>query len=120
MEEAKVLLEGVSCIIAEPGTISRHFPMEEGLIDVLIIDEASQVSIADSISLILRAKQVVIFGDEIPIRRCECHQCQCRYSASYFSKIINAFADDYNTTVTAAAERNWSMKYLRKFRRMIR
>ena len=31
---------------------------------VLIIDEASQVSIADSISLILRAKQVVIFGDE--------------------------------------------------------
>lgn len=105
MEEAKVLLNGVSCIIAEPGTISRHFPMEEGLIDVLIIDEASQVSIADSISLILRAKQVVIFGDEYQYGAVSATNVNARYSASYFSKIINAFADDYNTTVTAAAEK---------------
>jgi len=104
-EEANVLLEGVSCIIAEPGTISRHFPMEEGLIDVLIIDEASQVSIADSISLILRAKQVVIFGDEYQYGAVSATNVNARYSASYFSKIINAFADDYNTTVTAAAEK---------------
>ncbi|KAF0159362.1 MAG: superfamily I DNA and RNA helicase and helicase subunit [Syntrophaceae bacterium] len=105
MEEAKVLLDGVSCIIAEPGTISRHFPMEEGLIDVLIIDEASQVSIADSISLILRAKQVVIFGDEYQYGAVSATNVNARYSASYFAKIINAFADDYNTTVTAAAEK---------------
>jgi len=104
-EEAKVLLDGVSCVIAEPGTISRHFPMEEGLIDVLIIDEASQVSIADSISLILRAKQVVIFGDEYQYGAVSATNVNARYSASYFSKIINAFADDYNTTVTAAAEK---------------
>ncbi|MBW6484996.1 MAG: AAA family ATPase [Syntrophobacterales bacterium] len=103
--EAKVLLGGISCIIAEPGTISRHFPMEEGLIDVLIIDEASQVSIADSISLILRAKQVVIFGDEYQYGAVSATNVNARYSASYFSKIISAFADDYNTTVTAAAEK---------------
>jgi very-short-patch-repair endonuclease len=104
-EEAKVLLGGISCIIAEPGTISRHFPMEEGLIDVLIIDEASQVSIADSISLILRAKQVVIFGDEYQYGAVSATNVNARYSASYFSKIISAFADDYNTTVTAAAQK---------------
>jgi hypothetical protein len=34
IEEAKVLLNSISCIIAEPSTISKHFPMEEGLIDV--------------------------------------------------------------------------------------
>jgi len=105
VEEAKVLLGGISCIIAEPGTISRHFPMEEGLIDVLIIDEASQVSIADSISLILRAKQVVIFGDEYQYGAVSATNVNARYSASYFSKIISAFADDYNTTVTAAARK---------------
>ena len=104
-EEATVLLGGISCIIAEPGTISRHFPMEEGLIDVLIIDEASQVSIADSISLILRAKQVVIFGDEYQYGAVSATNVNARYSASYFSKIISAFADDYNTTLTAAAQK---------------
>ena len=105
IDESKVLLESVSCIIAEPGTISRHFPMEEGLIDVLIIDEASQVSIADSISLILRAKQVVIFGDEYQYGAVSATNVSACYSTSYFSKIISAFADDYHTTVSAAAEK---------------
>ncbi|MDD5322418.1 MAG: AAA domain-containing protein [Methylococcales bacterium] len=105
VDEAKVLLESISCIIAEPGTISKHFPMEEGLIDVLIIDEASQVSIADSISLILRAKQVVIFGDEYQYGAVSATNVNSRYSASYFSEIITAYADDYSATVSEAAKK---------------
>jgi len=105
MEEAKVLLDGISCIIAEPSTISKHFPMEEGLIDVLIIDEASQVSIADSISLILRAKQVVIFGDEYQYGAVSATNVSARYSANYFREIITAYADDYNTAVSEVAQK---------------
>lgn len=105
LEEAKVLLDGISCIIAEPSTISKHFPMEEGLIDVLIIDEASQVSIADSISLILRAKQVVIFGDEYQYGAVSATNVSSRYSANYFREIITAYADDYSTTVSEAAQK---------------
>jgi len=105
IDEAKVLLNSISCIIAEPSTISKHFPMEEGLIDVLIIDEASQVSIADSISLILRAKQVVIFGDEYQYGAVSATNVSSRYSASYFSEIITAYADDYHTTVSEAAKK---------------
>ena len=105
IEEAKVLLNSISCIIAEPSTISKHFPMEEGLIDVLIIDEASQVSIADSISLILRAKQVVIFGDEYQYGAVSATNVSSKYSASYFSEIITAYADDYNTAVSEAAKK---------------
>jgi superfamily I DNA and/or RNA helicase len=104
-DESKVLLNSISCIIAEPSTISKHFPMEEGLIDVLIIDEASQVSIADSISLILRAKQVVIFGDEYQYGAVSATNVSSRYSASYFSEIITAYSDDYNTTVSEAAKK---------------
>ena len=104
-EEAKVLLEGISCIIAEPSTISKHFPMEEDLIDVLIIDEASQVSIADSISLILRAKQVVIFGDEYQYGAVSARNVSAKYSANYFREIITAYADDYSTTVSEAAKK---------------
>jgi len=105
IEETKVLLNSISCIIAEPSTISKHFPMEEGLIDVLIIDEASQVSIADSISLILRAKQVVIFGDEYQYGAVSATNVSSKYSASYFNKIITAYADDYSTTVSEAAKK---------------
>ncbi|MBU4306155.1 MAG: hypothetical protein KJ893_11140, partial [Candidatus Omnitrophica bacterium] len=105
IDEAKVLLNSISCIIAEPSAISKHFPMEEGLIDVLIIDEASQVSIADSISLILRAKQVVIFGDEYQYGAVSATNVSSRYSAGYFSEIITAYADDYNTTVSEAAKK---------------
>jgi len=102
-EQADVLLKGISVIIAEPSTISRHFPMDEDLIDILIIDEASQVSIADSISLILRAKQVVIFGDEYQYGAVSAVNVSSKYSASYFTNIVNAYADDYKVSVSESA-----------------
>lgn len=104
-QESEVLLNSISCIIAEPGTISKHFPMKEGLIDVLIIDEASQVSIADSISLILRAKQIVIFGDEYQYGAVSATNVSSKYSAGYFSEIITAYADDYNTRISEASKK---------------
>lgn len=42
-DQAGVLLKNVAGLIAEPDMIARFFPMEENLIDLLIIDEASQV-----------------------------------------------------------------------------
>ena len=99
-EESKVLLSSISCVIAEPSTISKYFPMEENLIDVLIIDEASQVSIADSISLILRAKQVVIFGDEYQYGAVSAQNVSSKYSASYFSEIISAYSQDYQKAIS--------------------
>lgn len=105
LEESRVLLDNISCIIAEPSTISKHFPMEEDLIDILIIDEASQVSIADSISLLLRAKQVVIFGDEYQYGAVSATNVSRVYSANYFSEIVDAYVDDYNTHVPDEAKR---------------
>ena len=99
-EEADVLLNNISCIIAEPKTISKHFPMDEDMIDVLIIDEASQVSIADSISLILRAKQVVVLGDEYQYGAVSAVNVNAKYSTSYFSQIINAYADEFHTNIS--------------------
>lgn len=104
-EETKVLLSSVSCIIAEPSTISKYFPMQEDLIDILIIDEASQVSIADSISLILRAKQVVIFGDEYQYGAVSAQNVSSKYSTSYFTEIVSAYADDYQIAVSASAKK---------------
>jgi signal recognition particle GTPase len=94
-QELKVLLENISCIISEPDLISQYFPMEEDLIDILIIDEASQVSIAESVSLILRAKQVVIFGDELQYGAVSAVNVNADYASQYFKEIIDNYSEDY-------------------------
>ena len=38
-------------------------PLLPGIFDLVIIDEASQVSVAQAFPALLRAKQVVVFGD---------------------------------------------------------
>ncbi len=99
-EELKVILESISCIISEPSLISQYFPMEEDVIDILVIDEASQVSIAESISLILRAKQVVIFGDELQYGAVSAVNVSARYADQYFKEILDSYQKDYRVTIS--------------------
>jgi hypothetical protein len=49
-------------------TARTNFPLESGLFDLLIIDEASQCDIPSAIPLIYRAKKVVIIGDPNQLR----------------------------------------------------
>ncbi len=99
-KQVRVMLDNLSGIIAEPDMISRYFPMDEDLIDILVIDEASQVSIAESISLILRAKQVVVFGDEYQYGAVGAINVNSKYSAGYFRDIVDAYQDDFNVSAT--------------------
>jgi len=98
-EELKVLLDNISCIVSEPDLISRYFPMEEDIIDVLIVDEASQLSIAESISLILRAKQIVVFGDELQYGAVSAGNVSEKYAQQYFKEILNSYASDYKVAI---------------------
>lgn len=93
VEQARVLLSHLSALIAEAPMISKHLPMEADLIDLLIIDEASQVSIADSISLMLRAKQTIIFGDELQYGAVGAQNVSRKYSEAYFKEILGAYGE---------------------------
>ena len=99
-EEARVLFNNLTCVIAEPGQISRHLPMTADLVDYLIIDEASQVSIADSISLMLRAKQVIVFGDELQYGAVAAMNVSERYASQYFKDILRDYALDMNQALS--------------------
>ncbi len=99
-EQARVLFGNLTCVIAEPGLISRHLPMAEDLVDYLIIDEASQVSIADSISLMLRAKQIVVFGDELQYGAVGAVNISERYAEQYFKDILRDYALDMNEALS--------------------
>jgi very-short-patch-repair endonuclease len=95
-EQARVLFRSLACVIAEPGLISRYLPMTEDLVDYLIIDEASQVSIADSISLMLRAKQIIVFGDDLQYGAVGAINISERYAEQYFKDILRDYAADMN------------------------
>ncbi len=49
-------------------SIKSAFPLERDLIDLLIIDEASQCDISSALPLIQRSKQIVVIGDPMQLR----------------------------------------------------
>ncbi len=55
--------ESFPIIIASIREFGEYMPLRAGLFDVLVIDEASQVSVAQAFPALLRAKQVVVLGD---------------------------------------------------------
>ena len=50
--------------LASPETVSSIFPLQEGLFDLVIFDEASQCTVESGIPSIYRGKKVIIAGDE--------------------------------------------------------
>jgi len=103
--QAKLLCSTYACIIAEPEAVFRFFPMEEGLFDILIFDEASQVSIAHSLSLILRAKQVLVFGDKYQYGAVSAVHVSRKYNGAYFKKIIDDYRGQYHRAISEEQEK---------------
>jgi hypothetical protein len=101
-DQAGVLLRHLNCIIAEAPLISRHLPMQADLIDLLIIDEASQVSIADSISLMLRARQTIVFGDELQYGAVGALNVSRSYSEAYFKEILTSYSARSHQSISDA------------------
>jgi len=50
--------------LANPDTVSRIFPLQEGLFDVVIFDEASQLPVEYALPSIYRGKTIIVSGDE--------------------------------------------------------
>lgn len=57
------LLEAFPIIIAGIRDYAEYVPLENGLFDLIIIDEASQVSIAQALPAFVRAKKILVLGD---------------------------------------------------------
>src|SRR3989442_5158967 len=58
------LKEAFPCIIAGIREFAEYVPLKQEVFDVVVIDEASQVSVAQAFPALLRAKKVVVFGDQ--------------------------------------------------------
>ena len=62
-QEFEALQKGFPCIISSLRDFAEFIPLYPGMFDVVVIDEASQVSIAQALPALLRAKKVIVMGD---------------------------------------------------------
>ena len=62
------LFKGIRVWLLTPEVVSEIIPMEMGLFDLLIFDEASQMYVERGIPSIYRAKKVVVAGDHKQLR----------------------------------------------------
>ena len=63
-EQFSKLKNAFPCMLAGIRDYAEYIPLEPGIFDLVIIDEASQVSIAQALPALLRAKKVVVLGDQ--------------------------------------------------------
>lgn len=50
--------------LSNPSQLSKCFPLEEGIFDVAIFDEASQIPLVNALGTIQRSKRILVAGDE--------------------------------------------------------
>ncbi len=58
------LVEILPVWLASPEMVSSVFPLKEGLFDIVIFDEASQLTVESGMPSIYRGKQIIVAGDE--------------------------------------------------------
>ncbi|MBX3459797.1 MAG: DUF4011 domain-containing protein [Planctomycetes bacterium] len=62
------LMEVMPCWLVSPETLSACFPLDAGLFDMVIFDEASQMAVQFGFPALCRAKRSVVAGDEQQLR----------------------------------------------------
>ena len=68
IEKFSLELRNIKIWLLTPEVVSEIIPLERGLFDLVIFDEASQMYVEKGIPSILRAKKVVIAGDPMQLR----------------------------------------------------
>lgn len=60
----EIILKLRPCLMMSPLSVSQFLPAVAGMFDVVIFDEASQVTPADAVNCIYRGNQLVVAGDD--------------------------------------------------------
>ena len=58
-----VLTTLAPCLMMSPLSVAQYLPAEQALFDVVIFDEASQITVWDAIGALARGRQVIVAGD---------------------------------------------------------
>jgi superfamily I DNA and/or RNA helicase len=89
--EFQKLKEAFPCILAGIRDYAEYIPLEPEIFDLVIIDEASQVSVAQAFPALLRAKKVLILGDKKQFSNVKTAQARSDENRKYLSQLKDSF-----------------------------
>jgi very-short-patch-repair endonuclease len=90
-EEFSKLKKAFPCILAGIRDYAEYIPLEPEVFDLLIIDEASQVSIAQAFPALLRAKKILILGDKKQFSNIKAAQARSDTNREYQNNLRTVF-----------------------------
>ena len=62
-ESPEAVTKLAPCLMMSPLSVAQYLPAEQSLFDVVIFDEASQITVWDAVGSVARGRQVIIAGD---------------------------------------------------------
>lgn len=89
--EFNKLKEAFPCILASIRDYAEYIPLEPDIFDLVIIDEASQVSIAQAFPALLRSKRVLILGDNKQFSNVKSNQAKSDTNREYTNNLKSIF-----------------------------
>lgn len=90
-EEFEGLKKAFPCIIASIREFGEYVPLHKEIFDIVVIDEASQVSVAQAFPALLRTKKVIVFGDQNQFSNVKSMQASNSLNDAYLRQIDQAF-----------------------------
>ena len=88
------LVNAFPCLIVNIRDLGEYIPLEANIFDLVIIDEASQVSVAQAFPAIIRGKKIVVLGDEKQFSNVKSHNASIEINNYLFNKVKAAFCED--------------------------
>jgi len=85
------LKQAFPCILAGIRDFAEYIPLHHEMFDILIIDEASQVSLAQAFPALIRAKKVLILGDRKQFSNIKAAQARSDTNREYLSRLAESF-----------------------------
>ncbi len=93
-DEFGKLKKAFPCILAGIRDYAEYIPLETEVFDLLIIDEASQVSVAQAFPALLRSKKVLILGDRKQFSNVKAAQARSETNREYLNQLREVFVTE--------------------------
>lgn len=90
-DEFSKLKKAFPCILAGIRDYAEYIPLESDLFDLLVIDEASQVSVSQAFPALLRSKKVLILGDRKQFSNVKAAQARSDTNREYENQLREVF-----------------------------
>lgn len=111
------LKQAFPCILAGIRDYATYIPLEKDLFDLVIIDEASQVSIAQALPALIRGKKILVLGDDKQFSNVKAGNASVLTNSKYKSNLLkslrasmDAQAKGLNSVYSARVEENFNIK----------